>query len=234
MACPQLKNTRDLICKDGSCTNPDQRCVTSAIIDVWVKAGFEDYIVSGSSVRDKVLKLHQKYSNLTRLQSLNWNTCPDTFTKIQEEFVEESNTLLDISVGKFEEKIGSDRLRSQEARDEDIQFYLDQKIERNMYISSELDKAFESSVKNKENRHRRMEEAKVKDQAALNTGDGSGNELEVSIDSSAGSGSEGNDASTDDEDSADESLRPSRHNKQKVNFLAFESGSFQNLQIFKR
>jgi hypothetical protein len=79
-----------------------------------------------------------------------------------------------------------------------------------------------------------MEEAKVKDQEALNPGGGSGNELEVSFDSSAGSGSEGKDASTDDEDSADESLRPSRHNKQKVNFLALASGSFQNLQMYKR
>ena len=76
-----------------------------------------------------------------------------------------------------------------------------------------------------------MEEAKVKEQEALNLGDGSRNELEVSFDSSAGTGSEGTISSTDDEDSADESLRPSRHNKQKVNFLALASGSFQNLQM---
>ena len=115
------------------------------------KAGFEDYIVSGTAVRDKMLKLHQKYSNLTKLKSLNWNSSLGNFTKIQEEFIEESNKLFDISVAKFEEKIGSDHLRSQEAKDEDIQFFLDhQKGERNMYISSELDKAFECSVKNKD------------------------------------------------------------------------------------
>jgi len=188
---------------------------------VWKKAGFEDYIVSGSAVRDKMLKLQQKYSNLTKLKSLNWNSSLGNFTKIQEEFIEESNKLFDISVPKFEEKIRSDRLRSQEAKDEDIQFFLDQKGERNMYISSELDKAFESSVKNKENRHRRMEEAKVKEQEALNLGDGSRNELEVSFDSSAGTGSEGTIASTDDEDSADESLRHSRPSKVKVRFLTF-------------
>ena len=89
-----------------------------------------------------------------------------------------------------------------------------------MYISSELDKAFESSVKNKENRHRRMEEAKVKEQEALNLGDGNRNELEVSFDSSAGS--EATIASTDDEDSADdESLRHSRPTTAKVRFLTF-------------
>ena len=187
---------------------------------MWKKAGFEDYIVSGTAVRDKMLKLHQKYSNLTKLKSLNWNSSLGNFTKIQEEFIEESNKLFDISVAKFEEKIGSDRLRSQEAKDEDIQFFLDQKGERNMYISSELDKAFESSVKNKENRHRRMEEAKVKEQEALNLGDGNRNELEVSFDSSAGS--EATIASTDDEDSADdESLRHSRPTTAKVRFLTF-------------
>ena len=89
-----------------------------------------------------------------------------------------------------------------------------------MYISSELDKAFECSVKNKENRHRRMEEAKVKEQEALNLGDGNRNELEVSFDSSAGS--EATIASTDDEDSADdESLRHSRPTTAKVRFLTF-------------
>ena len=181
------------------------------------------YIVSGTAVRDKMLKLHQKYSNLTKLKSLNWNSSLGNFTKIQEEFFEESsNKLFDISVAKFEEKIGSDRLRSQEAKDEDIQFFLDQKGERNMYISSELDKAFECSVKNKENRHRRMEEAKVKEQEALNLGDVNRNELEVSFDSSAGTGSEATIASTDDEDSADdESLRHSRPTTAKVRFLTF-------------
>ncbi len=129
--------------------------------------------------------------------------------------------LFDISVAKFEEKIRSDRLRLQEAKDEDIQFFLDQKGERNMYISSELDKAFESSVKNKGKRHWRMEEAKVKEQEALNLGDGSRNELEVSFDSSAGTGSEGTISSTDDEDSADESLRHSCPSKAKVRFLTF-------------
>ena len=169
-----------------------------------------------------MLKLHQKYSNLTKLKSLNWNSSLGNFTKIQEEFIEESNKLFDISVAKFEEKIGSGRLRSQEAKDEDIQFFLDQKGERNMYISSELDRAFESSVKNKEKRHRMMEEAKVKDkeQEALNLGDGNRNELEVSFDSSAGS--EATIASTDDEDSADdESLRHSRPTTAKVRFLTF-------------
>ena len=91
-----------------------------------------------------------------------------------------------------------------------------------MYISSELDRAFESFVKNKEKRHRMMEKAKVKDkeQEALNLGDGNRNELEVSFDSSAGS--EAPIASTDDEDSADdESLRHSRPTKAKVRFLTF-------------
>ena len=112
----------------------------------------------------------------------------------------------------LKKKIGSDRLRSQEAKD--------QKGDTNNYISSELDKAFECSVKNKENRHRRMEEAKVKEQEALNLGDGNRNELEVSFDSSAGS--EATIASTDDEDSADdESLRHSRPTTAKVRFLTF-------------
>lgn len=178
-------------------------------MDVWKKAGFEDYIISGSAVREKILKLHQKYTNLKDLKSLNWDSSPGSFTKIQEEFIEESNQLLDISVANFQEKIGSDRLRSQEAREEDIQFFLDQKGDRNMYISAELDQAFENSVKGREDRYQRMEDARAREQETINPGDGSTNELEVSFDSSPGSGSETSITSTGDEDPAEEALRRS-------------------------
>jgi hypothetical protein len=45
-------------------------------------AGFEDYIISGSALRDNILNLHQKYENLINLKALKWNSSPDTFTKI--------------------------------------------------------------------------------------------------------------------------------------------------------
>lgn len=226
MACPQLHNTRDLICKDGSCENPNQRCVTSAVIDVWKKAGFENYVISGSAVREKILKLHHKYKKLKDLKSLNWNSSADSFVKIQKEFVEESARLLDISVAKFEEKILSDRMRSQEAKEEDIQFFQDQKGERHMYISEELDEEFERSVKRKEDRYRRMKEAREREQEtreqeqeAKNSVEGSGGEVEVSFDASSESEAEKNITSTDDDDYATELPRQSGAPKSKVTLL---------------
>jgi hypothetical protein len=41
----------------------------SAVIDVWKKAKFEDYIISKSALRDKILKLHQKCANLINLKT---------------------------------------------------------------------------------------------------------------------------------------------------------------------
>ena len=62
----------------------------------------------------------------------------------------ESSKLLNISVGKFEEKIQSDQLLSQKAKAEDIQFFLGQKEDRKMHITTEVDKEFEKSVKNRQ------------------------------------------------------------------------------------
>jgi hypothetical protein len=66
----------------ASVNNLNKRCVTLTVIDVRKKAGFEDYVISGSALRDKILKLHHKYENLINLKTLMWNSSPDTFTKI--------------------------------------------------------------------------------------------------------------------------------------------------------
>jgi hypothetical protein len=66
----------------ASVNNLNQRCVTLAFIDLRKKAGFEDYIVSASALRDNILKLHQKYESLINLKTLKWNSSPDIFSKI--------------------------------------------------------------------------------------------------------------------------------------------------------
>nr|XP_047142679.1 uncharacterized protein LOC124816963 [Hydra vulgaris] len=60
-ACSQTFPGKDLICKGGLCKNPNNRCVTSLVMDVWNKAGFGEFILSGAAVRDKILKFHTKY-----------------------------------------------------------------------------------------------------------------------------------------------------------------------------
>ena len=80
---------------------------------------------------------------------------------------------------KFEEKVGSDRLRSKEAKEEDIQFYLDQKEARIMYIAAELDLDFDIAVKNEQARHSKMEEFKAKEKEMGDLCRSDINELEV-------------------------------------------------------
>jgi len=199
VACPQKHKNRDLICKDSFCKNSEQRCVASAVIDTWKKAGFQDFIISGSSVRDKILKLHNKFIKLYHLKSLNWNSSEGNFSKIQTEFLEESNTLFDISLANFEQKVNQDSFRSENAKDEDIQFYLDQKRERNMYITEELDEVLQNLVEKKIIMLKKMEDAIGKARITMNAV--KSNELDVSLHSSENdSESEKSLDSLDDED----------------------------------
>jgi exonuclease VII large subunit len=128
---------------------------------LWEKAGFGSYVISGSATRDKILKLQKKYSSLHKMKSLNWSSSEENYTQLQRQFTEDSEKLLDVSVARIEERIRGDRHRSQEAKDEDIEFLNDQKGDRMMYISEELDEQYENSLKNKETRHRKMEELRT-------------------------------------------------------------------------
>ena len=171
-----------MICKDGVCAKPNFRCVTSSVLDIWTKAGFQDYTIKGSTVRDRIISLHSKYLKLNSMKTLNWNSSKDTFTKIQADFVDESNRLFDISVANVEAKIGADRLRCKEAKEEDILFLQDQRNDRKMYITEELDHDFEKSVKSKIERHQKLMKAKETEQEKLEK-QFENNELEISIDS---------------------------------------------------
>ena len=42
---------KDLFCKGGSCKDPNHKCVTSVVMDVWNKAGFGELLISGAAVR---------------------------------------------------------------------------------------------------------------------------------------------------------------------------------------
>ena len=128
------------------------------------------------------MKLCEKYSSLKKLKDLDWSSSPNSLTKLQENFVEHCYELFDISVANFEQKIRKDRIRSKEAQEEDIMFYLDQKGEREMYLSSELDKQFEEAKTGKIERAKRLEELKLKQKGSKVAADFS-SEMNISVDS---------------------------------------------------
>ena len=51
VACPQSFPSKDLICKGGSCKDPNHKCVTSLVMDVWNEAGFGELLISEAAVR---------------------------------------------------------------------------------------------------------------------------------------------------------------------------------------
>lgn len=181
--------------------------MVSAVLDLWKKAGFGSYVISGSAVRDKILKIQKKYSNLHRMKSLNWSSSPESYTQQQKQFVEDSDKLLDISVAGIEDKIRGDRLRSQEAKDEDIDFLCDQRSERKMYISEELDEHYENSLKNRERRFQKIEELRSQEEEKTVEA----NEIEVSFDSNSESAGETDtEVPSTDDDSTQESHQSSK------------------------
>ena len=113
-------------------------------------------------MRNKIIKLHDTYIKLGKLKNLNWDTCPSKFESIQEDFIESCDQLFDISVKYIEATIMGDRMHSKEAKQEDLEFFNDQKQERKMYISQETDADYEKSMELKKQRTDRMEKIKAK------------------------------------------------------------------------
>ena len=79
-----------------------------------------------------------------------------------------------------EEKVGADRLRSTEAKEEDVLLLQDQKNDRKKYITPDHD--FEKSVNSRIERHQKLMKAKEADQEKLEK-QFERNELEISLDS---------------------------------------------------
>jgi hypothetical protein len=201
VACPQKTKSRDLVCEDGNCVDSTRKCVVASVLHLWSKAGFGGLTVSGAAVRDKIVKLQRKYSNLRKLQSLDWSSSVDSYSQLQKQFVDDSDKLFDISVPGIEDRIRGDRLRSQEARDEDLDFLSDQKGDRKMYISNELDQDYETSLKNREKRHRKMAELRTQEDKT------EGGEMEISLDISSESS---DDTEAEIPSTSDESAEESR------------------------
>ena len=54
VACQQSFPGKDLVCEGGSCKDPNHKCVTSIVIDVWNNACFGELLIAGAAVRYKI------------------------------------------------------------------------------------------------------------------------------------------------------------------------------------
>ena len=111
VGCKLKSKSKDLVCENGVCTDPE----------IWDNAGFgKKFVICGYNIKTKIIKLNLKYKKLIKLSSLNWNSSLDKQSKLEKDFLTESYQLFDISTKNFKKDILADRLRTDDAKLEDI------------------------------------------------------------------------------------------------------------------
>jgi len=134
--CNQSSGGADLTCKNDTNCQSIHRCATSAVTDIWISAGFEDLILKGKAIKKRIGDLCKKYTSL-----LNWKRCPkkkgskSKLSIAEDQFILDSGKLFDISKKDFAKNIRSVKMGCASSKQEDIDFYCDQKGERNMFIN---------------------------------------------------------------------------------------------------
>ena len=132
---------------EASCTEPtgcvsQVKCVVESVKSLWVRAGLP--IMSDYSISLKVTNLYEEWQRINK----NKNRMTATEQAKRDSFIYQLNSLFDISHPEIISLIKNDRLRSESAREEDIQFYHDQKSERISSMSG-LDHKYEGAVMRK-------------------------------------------------------------------------------------
>ena len=137
--CSQEHGGSDLSCKREAKCSSIHRCATSAVTDIWISAGFEDFILTGKAIKNRIVSLCKKYKTLVNSNNSrlirNGKKSQEQLTNLEEKFVNESAELFDIAVKGFEKKIQSNSLISEKDRLDDLKFYHDQKKDRKMIIN---------------------------------------------------------------------------------------------------
>ena len=125
ICCPLLSGSKFTDCTGAvGCSACDDKCVVRAVTVYWTKAGIPT--ITHQAITAKVLKLHEDWRKICKDRQ---KSNAATLSK-REAFVKCLDSLFDIASSDAVQQIQSDRLRSQEARQADIDFYIDQKGDR--------------------------------------------------------------------------------------------------------
>ena len=120
-------------------------CVVAALTKYWMKAGIPR--ISDHAISAKVLKLFEEWKMLCK----NKNKSSAVDLSKREAFEAKLGQLLDIASSDAIQILQSDRLRSPEARQADVDFYLDQKGPRIGYMAR-LDEVHRDTIERKRKR----------------------------------------------------------------------------------
>ena len=164
----------------------------------WLESGIP--ILSDRSISDKIVKLNQDYRFLIKHKSK-----PNADTVKREDFVTKLDSLFDISAPSALDRIKADRLRSEQAVVEDIQFLQDQKGPRKMQVG-QRDKDFDKSVGDKkfrDTRTKRMDSKAAKESIIEENNNEDSNDKKEDVES----------------DSDEEFVLSTRHNERQKNLI---------------
>ena len=81
MVVSKKNGQRDLICQDYDSCGKDFNCVVGELTRIYRKAGFRDFIITGSKIKEKFIKLVDKYNSLKQITTLNWGKSNLVVTK---------------------------------------------------------------------------------------------------------------------------------------------------------
>ena len=145
ICCPLKSGSTEANCEgNDSCTQEDM-CVVRCVKQAWMSAGFPT--ISDVSIRKQVEALDNKWKTINKHKSKNSTNA----LQEREKFSTFLNQLFNIGKPGLEKIIENDRLRSEVAKNEDLEFLKDQASSRKMYMGKKDDK-YEKKVGDKRKR----------------------------------------------------------------------------------
>ena len=166
ICCPLKSGTKVSKCNDSPNCNSSTKCVVRKVKEEgnWICSGIP--IMSDFGISSKLKKLYEEHRAISKNKKK-----PLSDLIKREEFSEKLDEMFDISIPGVEDRLEGDRLRDQEARDEDIRFLRDQKDpdSRKMCVGKARDEKYGEAVKDKVKRDTRT------DRMALETNDKNNN-----------------------------------------------------------
>lgn len=160
ICCPFKTGSMVANCQDNPLCTESSKCVVSMlrIEGNWNSSGIPT--IADLAIIKKIEKLNDQFKALDKHKK---NPNRDLLKRM--EFSEKMDELFDISVPGVEDKLVMDRLRKEQAREEDIIFLEDQRDteRRKMSVSSHKDLDFEEALEDRARRYTREERMKVKD-----------------------------------------------------------------------
>ena len=160
VSCPLIKKSNTANCSGpNGCSSPGSgrgRCVVAAVREYWNKSGIPR--ISDCAIINKALSLYNEWHGLNK----NKMKTSSVDMEKRKKFEEKLDKLFDIASPDAIKILESDRLRSLDARQADIDFYLDQKGARIGFIGG-LDKVHRKAVESKK---KRLEESELQQEKA--------------------------------------------------------------------